>query len=439
MKKYFFFAAAAIVAASCAKTPAPVQTPDGPEAPAVEGKVAVEFSSNIVTNVTTKGNGPVEGWNNQNLYIYGFQRIKDAESNVVKDYEHPFITCVESTAPASGNEGKINVYESPNTPYYYNQSYTYDFYGFYVDDAATVTTKTDLTTGELNGKKGKKIAVAIDGSQDLMYAYADPKASVDTAIRRGTAFGGASVRPGDWKDSYAFSAYAARRGVHPFMTFKHALTRINVKVNSKSTFTQKVSGNDPLYAKSDTDPTETTDPSSGLKILTDSMYVTKVLVGSWTKADFYVAGDTLGLDLATKADSTGLEMKQYTSESDKTLVALKKVGVKPSADGIAASEFVPVGCGLMVFPSKTLDIYIELEQDIPGSTRKATSIVEKVLKMDDVQFNYSGYLSEFAAGYQFDINLTVYGLEQVDITAELTPWKNGGSFEIDTDEVPSIF
>ena len=439
MKKYFFFAAAAIVAASCAKTPAPVQTPDGPEAPAVEGKVAVEFSSNIVTNVATKLNGPVESWNNQTLYIYGFQRIKDSASgNVVKDYENPFITCVESTAPASGNEGKINVYESTNTPYYYNQNYTYDFYGFYVDNAATVVSNNDLATGELNGKKAKKIAVTIDGSQDLMYAYADITASVDTAIRRGTAFGGSS-RPEGWKDSYAFSAYAARRGVHPFMTFKHALTRINVKVNSKSTFTQKLDGDQPLYATSETDPTETTNSASGLKILTDSMYVTKVQVGSFTKADFYVAGDTLGLDLATKADSVGLVMKQYKSDTDKSLVDLKKVGVKPSADGSTASDFVPVGCGLMVFPAETLDIYIELEQIIPGSSNKATSKVEKVLKMDDVQFNYSGSLSEFAAGYQFDINLTVYGLEQVDITAELTPWENGGSFEIDTDEEPSIF
>ena len=439
MKKYFIFAAAAIVAASCAKTPAPVQTPDGPEAPAVEGKVAVEFSSNIVTNVATKLNGPVESWNKQKLYIYGFQRIKDlASGNVVKDYDNPFIKCVESTAPASENEGKINVYESANTPYYYNQSNTYDFYGFYVDNAATVASNDNLETGELKGKKAKKIAVTIDGSQDLMYAYADPKASVDTAIRRGTAFDGS--RPDGWQDIYAFSAYAARRGVHPFMTFKHALTRINVKVNSKSTFTQKVdvSGN-PLYATSDTDPTETTSDTSGLKILTDSMYVTKVLVGSWTKADFYVAGDTLGLNLATKADSTGLVMKQYKSESDKTLVDLKKVGVKPSANGTVASEFVPVGCGLMVFPAKTLDIYIELEQVIPGSANKATSKVEKVLKMDDVHFNYSVGLTEFAAGYQFDINLTVYGLEQVDITAELTPWKTGGSFEIDTDEEPEIF
>ena len=91
MKKYFIFAAAAIVAASCAKTPAPVQTPDGPEAPAVEGKVAVQFGTNVVANATTKASGPISGWNKQSLYILGFARTETG-----KNWGTPFINNVKA-------------------------------------------------------------------------------------------------------------------------------------------------------------------------------------------------------------------------------------------------------------------------------------------------------------------------------------------------------
>ena len=40
----------------------------------------------------------------------------------------------------------------------------------------------------------------------------------------------------------------------------------------------------------------------------------------------------------------------------------------------------------------------------------------------------------FEAGKSYDINITVYGLEKIDVRATLTPWENGGSIDIDDDQ-----
>ena len=46
--------------------------------------------------------------------------------------------------------------------------------------------------------------------------------------------------------------------------------------------------------------------------------------------------------------------------------------------------------------------------------------------------------TQFTAGYSYLITVKVYGLEEVKISAELEPWKDGGKIEIDTDEAPEV-
>ena len=138
MKKYFIFAAAAVVAASCAKTPVPVQTPDGPEVPSVEGREAVQFGSNLIANVETKANGSVDAWGGQELYIYGLKRIKvgDGSKSLFKSKSgYTFIDNVKAAAPASGIEGALEVKKKNEEYFYYEGTSTYDFFGYYVDDA----------------------------------------------------------------------------------------------------------------------------------------------------------------------------------------------------------------------------------------------------------------------------------------------------------------
>ena len=42
------------------------------------------------------------------------------------------------------------------------------------------------------------------------------------------------------------------------------------------------------------------------------------------------------------------------------------------------------------------------------------------------------------AGYSYLITVKVYGLEEVKISAELEPWKDGGRIDFDTDVPPTV-
>jgi hypothetical protein len=42
--------------------------------------------------------------------------------------------------------------------------------------------------------------------------------------------------------------------------------------------------------------------------------------------------------------------------------------------------------------------------------------------------------TEFAAGKKYEVTFTVYGLEQIKVTAKLTEWEDGGAAEYDPDK-----
>lgn len=421
MKKYFFFAAAAIVAASCAKTPAPVQTPDGPEAPAVEGKVAVQFGTNISANVETKA--AVAGWAEQDLYIYGFQRIQNAEGNTVIDYESlvegqstPFIKNVKAKAPEATTDpdtpvlsGKIEVKNNEGQPFYYSGTTTYDFFGYYVQDAAGVAPEPKLN----DNKDAYVLPITIDGTQDIMTAVADHTYACDKVF--GAEPGSSRPQTG-WKDDYAFSAYAARRGVHPYLVFKHELTQLNFKVTSGTKFT-----------------TET------------QLHVTDVTIKAVpSKATLRVAGATPGVtvDMTSSETETNSIVDLKVKKSDDADLEPVKV---PTATGDAApytpADAVPVGQSVMLFPDDEFVVWITIAQGITetNSTPTASEVIKRTINISEISQASGLSLTKFDAGYAYDITFKVYGLESVDITAELTKWKEGGSIEINTDDEPTIF
>ena len=424
MKKYFFFAAAAIVAASCAKTPAPVQTPDGPEAPAVEGKVAVQFGTNVVANATTKASGPISGWNEQSLYILGFARTSATE----KDWRTPFINNVKAVAPEANpsgtpavTEGSIKVLAktAPEEPFYYSGTTTYDFYGYYVDDAALDAqgATTNTPNPSLQNDNKYVLPIKINGGQDILLAQAD------TAYAARKAFGeNLERKPAGWKSGYAFSAYAARRDVHPILQFEHLLTQLQFKVESGTEFTGQT-------------------PSP--QIYVDSIAIT----GLDTKADFCVAsGDKAEL---------GLKNPSSVNVNKDTLLVLTNSYVPldhnahvpvPTKD----DDPVAVGTPIMLFPAASFNVELYLCQD--GVTQEVAPIkrtinITDISKRPDVngkpfgdpEYNSGNLQTEFTKGYSYTITFKVYGLESVDITAELAEWKDGGSISIDTDEAPSIY
>lgn len=460
MKKYFIFAAAAIVAASCAKTPAPVQTPDGPEAPAVEGKVAVQFGTNVSASVETKSEGSVDAWNGQQkLYIYGLKRINigTTESQNIKNlYKTPFIANVGADSPSTPSESNaIKVLQVNNEPYYYDGNSTYDFFGYYVDDAAASTAiqlNPAATQGDVTDS-AYVLPININGGQDILLA----KASADYAFNKLTSENKKKYWTNDnthtqewtpenntWKEKYAFSAYAARREVHPYLVFEHQLTQIQFYVTSGTQFTHTGDEGQPV---TDAPALSVTD-------------VTFLNVA--TKANLYVASGKIpeGLYDAAVDDATkDIAVTQATAGDDPTRTPLTPVIVPNKTENAK-----PIGAPTMLIPAAEYSVVIKLSQDpVSEGGTSATQTIERTLKIGDVQVKVAddsgnqpdapGYtetwkkISEleesarqklFTAGYRYNVNIKVYGLESVDITAELAPWKDGGKIDIDTDEAPEF-
>lgn len=390
MKKIFIFLATAAMLAACAK-----ETPQVPSndfsAPAENGgQVAVLFNSNVIASVQTKAQGGVDAWNgNQNLYIYGFQRVKGGI-----DYSAtPFINNVVAVSPVEGAADNVVavIDESDNKPFYYVGNYTYDFYGYYVDD---------LDVDPIAEASGVRVPLVLTGGEDIMLAKADPAADVEKARTNGTFTGDNS-----WNDLYAYSAYAARRGVQPSLVFKHQLVRFTFQITSGSEFEDD-----------------------------NRLTVTGLSVNARNVADLCVAGETTGL-VNIQPETAALELKSLV---DGALTDLEEY-IVPNASEVITDGSNVLGESLMVIPNPA---------PVVGESDKYSMVLSMVqdgksidypvdLKFSDVKGTVDGQ-TQFTAGYSYRITIKVYGLEKVELSAELEPWVPGGDIEIDTDDAPEI-
>ena len=390
MKKIFTFLATAAMLAACAK-----ETPQVPandfSAPAENGgQVAVLFNSNVIASVQTKAQGGVDAWNGkQNLYIYGFQRVKGGI-----DYSAtPFINNVVAVSPVEGAADNVLavIDETDNKPFYYVGNYTYDFYGYYVDD---------LDVDPIAEASGVRVPLVLTGGEDVMLAKADPAADVEKARTNGTFTGDNS-----WNDLYAYSAYAARRGVQPSLVFKHQLVRFTFQITSGSEFEDD-----------------------------NRLTVTGLSVNARNVADLCVAGETTGL-VNIQPDTAALELKSLVGGA---LTDLEEY-IVPNASEVITDGSNVLGESLMVIPNPA---------PVVGESDKYSMVLSMVqdgksidypvdLKFTDVKGTVDGQ-TQFTAGYSYRITIKVYGLEKVELSAELEPWVPGGDIEIDTDDAPEI-
>lgn len=385
MKKYFIFAAAAIVAASCAKTPAPVQTPDnGFTAPSVEGKVAVQFGSNVIANVDTKAPITSTNFTGTKVRVYGAQRTSDGHIwTDVDENKKLFIKNVEAEVEAAG---KLKLENTPGVPFYYAGNNTYDFYGYY-DGTPSPVPVFDPETNSYN------LDVTIDGTQDIILATADPAYAVTTSGQEAVA----GQLGTDWNNRFAFSAYAARRKVHPILQFKHLLTQLNFKVSSG---------------------TETFDDNTKL-------YVTGLTINQANStAKFRVAGESdLGLSSMATLENLAVKKDDSTPLNNANSVTV------PNAAGPAE-----VLGQMMLFPGQSFDVTLTLAKKSPTDP-EATATVNKIITPNMINEAYT----DFEAGKSYTFTFKVYGLESVNITAELEEWQNAGEYVIDTDDKPTVY
>lgn len=421
MKKMFFFAlAAAGMLTACSNE----DTLGGNgEQNASEQQIRLGVAS---SKVQTRGTGTVGGmtedenkWAGQTLWVYMLQKGSmelgyyktpaDAAGAAVgtavfdnKEFKAP--NTAESTVSglATTADGTIA---------YYPVSGNYDFWGYRVDDAVTGTPDVKLvddtdteTTADLATKR--VVDITIDGSQDIMAGKATPSADEVTKL-------------GNYGQNF-YSAYAARKGVQPNITFNHLLTRFTfeVRAGSKATAGAGASGN------------------------TEAVRVQGVSVESLTDGKLTVAykGETKeAADLLTfTGDASPLTLKQRAAGADNNapLVALEEVALTWPADAAATvGDVLPVGEALLVAPGQTeYPLTIALAQKVKKNTTAADkedmALEQKAtIKIDGTQ--------KFEPGKSYKVTITVYGLEEIEVTATLVPWQDGGSIDIDDDRNPN--
>lgn len=417
MKKMFFFAlAAAGMLTACSND----DTLGGNgEQNVSEQQIRLGVAS---SKVQTRGTGTVGGmtdaenvWAGQTLWVYMLQK----GSMDLAVYKSP---AVGSTAAAESKVFDNKEFKAPNTAdntksglattadgtiAHYPVSGRYDFWGYRVDDAAvggkpTVKIVNDNGDEVAADQATKRVVdIEIDGSQDIMAGKAVPSTDEVTAL-------------GGYADNF-YSAYAARKGVQPNITFNHLLTRFTfeVRAGSKATAGLPAGGN------------------------TDAVKVTGVSVNSKTTGTLTVAytGETkAAADLLTfTGDASPLTLKQRSTtaaDNNEALVALEPVTLTWTDDAATIGDVLKVGEALLVAPGETeYPLTIALSQDVlqkVGDPKVTMPLEQKAtIKMDGTK--------KFEPGKSYKVTITVYGLEDIRVTATLVPWADGGSIDIDDD------
>ncbi|MBO8470911.1 MAG: fimbrillin family protein [Bacteroidetes bacterium] len=414
MKKYALFAAAALVAlAACSKNEVKPQTPETPVDD--DSPVAVQFGvASPVSSVVTKSYGPLDGWNEQeSLYIYSFAR----EAGAI-DYSTatPFINNVAATAPATGTTAlSVTNPAHHGEPFYYADNDIYDFYGYFVDEAwASGTNIEDYNKVDgpvppiTNDPTRIYVPFVIDGTQDLMIAKADPQTDLNNA----------KDEPGYNQDlddpnteNYVYSAYTARRGVQPTLTFEHQLARFNFVIKSKSESANKLK-------------------VTGIKVKSKFRGELTVVANS---------DDSRGITAISDA-TIDFELKQITDGKTTDLTPV-------SVENYTGTETAPqsVGCGIMVIPGEaSYDLVIELaydEDEYSPDQLPNTPInpIESTIDASTISGRGEGNTTEtFLKGEQYTITVYIIGPQEVEISAELDDWTDGGNVEIDPDDKPEL-
>ena len=355
MKKLFFFAIAALGMTVACQKEVKVENPDIDDNAPVE----VQFNVNAPSITVTKTKAAVENdWNNQDIYIYGYSAIAKTDEYLISNQK--------ATVAAGGN-----VTFADSKVFYYDVEAVYDFYGYYIDELTA--------TPALTATKDSLVAeITISGTQDVMLAKTDHNADMAEATS-------------PVNDTRIYSAYAARRGVHPTLNFEHMLARFEFNVKKGESENNPL----PVYVKS---------------ITVKSQEKGKLTIAPADKQNFEGMGEKV--DLSSTIITT--DQNQYFAPTD---------------------SYEKAGEDLMIFPTTTSDPNVEmLITLVPEDNANGNAKLEYPMPVTLEPSMFKEGATTFEKAQKYVVNIIVYGLEEVSVTASLAPWGEGGTDEYDPDD-----
>lgn len=384
----------------------------------------IQFSA---PGMLTKGSGVVDNidgtidWGNRTVRVYAVTKggMPDDLSDRAKA---PLLTGVD-VSPKNAVEGVITVKDN-NETYYYPRKGAFDFYAFYVDDAATLNGGSLEDAVEYDNKTNSYfVPFEIDGTQDLMMAKAEANKEVT-----------------DYSQNLLFSAQSARDGYRPKLTLEHQLARLSFYVVWGD---EKVGGSnasDEVFVKSlEVNGVNTTGKMHFMAVEDAN----RTILWDNSNADLPIMeldenGDSqpLNSDLKTDVDIencktkndliTAIEGKGYTIED-----VLGKYHV--TKEGDTKNETL-VGTPIMVEPKSGADGYVvdltlvqyyDKEGNLIPETQRETVYDPITVKLADG--------TDFEAGKNYKIKLKANSLEIIQVEVDVRPWEDGGEVVIDPD------
>ncbi len=403
MKKYFLLAAAAatVLAVSCNKEK---EQPKVDPTPGTEIEdntpQPILFGSNmgVVKAPITKGDGAIDKWSDigtGKLYVYGVVNTSDnhlspAYGDLTADGAIK-IKNVAADAPETDNAGldyrdPINVYETGTTPFYYDDQKKYDFYGYFVDDAATINeTNPEVAASTITLKN-----IAINGTQDIMWANTDKVADE----------GARADRTKYVALNQLYSDVSARRGVKPNLNFQHQLSR----------FVFNVKAADDIVANG-----AAADPHNG------KVTIKEVKLQSKTAAELLIVG--------TPAENT----PRLTFSGDASYLNVPK----ETAFTALTTAYQTFGEAMVAPGEQQYSFQISFAQQ--GSSYTLDNPYTRTLVIDFTDDSIVNAASaansdKAEAGKKYVVNVVIYGLEEIKITVSLVEWEDADILDIDPDE-----
>ncbi len=419
---YFFALAAAGLMTACSSDDA-VSNGGGADKTAL---VPIQIGVSPVS-VTTRGTGTVGGttdetnkWANEKVNVYMFKKgtmdlAKFEFDDAGGTASHEIYNNKVFTAPASEDSVATLVDDNKDIEYY-PMTGEFDFWGYRIDDAATETgyEAPKAVTADGSDATGETTAAAyvtkftIDGSQDIMRGKAELTDDQKTNI-------------GEGNEGRAYSAFAARKGVQPVIDFEHLLTRFTFQVVPGS-----------ASAAGITDPTIT-----GY----EAVKVESIKIVSKNKATLPVAytADYTNNGL-TFEDETTAELALKSAEKDGesgNLKELEAVSLKDTWNEIDCTGTpTTIGSALLVAPGETsYNMILTLSQDVPtkddSSNPEVKTKTQKLTLPIAIKVAEGTEAKKFEAGHSYNVVITVYGLEQIKVDANLSKWEEGDGINID--------
>ena len=344
---------------------------------------------------------------------------------------------------------------------YYPPTGQFDFWGYRIDDATT-------TAAPVVGENDIKVTFTVDGTQDVLAAqtiedFAKLSDARKNAIEGADAAAKEATFDATTTAGTRYSASAARKGIQPELLFKHMMTRLTFQVKAGT----------PSIAYDDATATPSANPVyvTGISVrpvktvgatIEENTYVstTGTLTVAWKPGSEPTADNPqMAWGEADPADNEAalvLKKRPVAADAGEKIENSKLVAiVDPDDDDYTTNgavdlhynsttpEYVksPIGESIIAPDAQAYEVTINLAQKLPQHETAGSALTPEQIAADMTEMEYNTVKvvvrpsatedhPAFLPGYSYNLLCTVYGLERIEITATLEPWKQGEEIEV---------